>query len=520
MKNKLLYIILPLCLTCGCNAFLDEEPDNRAKVETPGDLQELLVNAYPQATYHLICEMMSDNVKDRGFGEDCVTAVTDDEMYNWREGTDSDYDSPFALWSGLYEGISSANYAIRVIESKPDWENYRPMLGEALLCRAFNHFLLVNLWAEHYDPATAATALGIPYVTEPETVAVKEYTRNTVEETYRLMEEDIRRGIQMIDDRVYEQPKFHFTKRAAHAFATRFYAYKGNEWEKVLYHSLQAAPEDFRTEIRNVVQDYSIETPLGYAQAYTDPGQSTILLSVCVPTYYNEVYARCPITDSRYVLTPALQSEIFSQRFHSGTWRYRIEGLTGTTVAHMLKNYAYFKSISATSSTGMTYVNVPMLTVEDVVLNRMEAYVMLGDTVRFLRDMNRFLPSRTFNYNASLYTVSMRGGSNTNSLVDYFGEAVWQDQLLEPHYKAELEADECKMAGMMAVVFMRRREFMQEGMRWFDIKRFHLPVTHYRHWERDYITLGRYDGRRMLQIPQEAQKVGVQPNQRDIQNAE
>lgn len=516
MKNRLLYILTTVCLLWagGCNDFLDEDPDNRAKVETPEDVQELLVNAYPQATYHLICEMMSDNVRDRGFGVDCVTAITDDEMYNWKDGTDSDHDSPFAVWAGLYEGISSANYAIRVMESKPDRESYRPMMGEALLCRALNHFILVNLWAEHYDPSTASTALGIPYVTEPETQAVKEYTRNTMEETYRMIEEDIRRGIQMIDDKVYSQPKFHFTRRAAHAFAARFYTYKGTEWEKVLYHAMQAVPEDFTTEVRNVSAERG-GTPLEYGMAYTDPGHSTILLSVCVPTYYNDIYLRCPVMSSRYVLTPQLQYDLFNNRFHQGTWAYRIEGLTGTTVSHMMKNYAYFKSVSATSSTGMTYVNEPMFTVEDVVLNRMEAYVMLGDTTQFLRDMNRFLQTRTYNYNPRNHTVTMKGsGDRNNSILNYFNEGSWPERRLEPHYKAELEADECKMAGMMAIAMVRHLEFMQEGLRWFDIKRHHLPVEHWRHWERDYVTLDRYDKRRALQIPQEAQKVGVVPNER------
>ncbi|XLL74012.1 RagB/SusD family nutrient uptake outer membrane protein, partial [Myroides odoratimimus] len=39
------------------------------------------------------------------------------------------------------------------------------MRAEALLARAYNHFMLVNLWAKHYNPATAESDLGIPYVT-------------------------------------------------------------------------------------------------------------------------------------------------------------------------------------------------------------------------------------------------------------------------------------------------------------------------------------------------------------------
>jgi hypothetical protein len=51
-------------------------------------------------------------------------------------------------------------------------------------------------------------------------------------------------------------------------------------------------------------------------------------------------------------------------------------------------------------------------------------------------------------------------------------------------------------------------------MRWFDIKRFHLPVTHKLHWEGTEYTLERADPRRLLQIPQEAQRAGVEPNPR------
>ncbi|MDR2414186.1 MAG: RagB/SusD family nutrient uptake outer membrane protein [Odoribacteraceae bacterium] len=510
--KKDFWTVLFVCILslCGCNDFLNEEPDNRAKVETASDLQELLVSAYPQATYHLICEMMSDNVADRGFSLDCVTAITDDEMYFWKEGTDSDYDSPFAVWTGFYEGIAAANYALRIIDSKPDQENYRAMRGEALLCRAFGHFLLVNLWAEHYDPATADVTPGIPYVTEPETVAIKEYKRNTVGEVYRMIEEDLRRGLQMIDDQAYTMPKFHFTRRAAHAFATRFYTYKGTEWDKVLYHSQQVVPEDFRTEMRDILASRGL-TAMEFALQYTDPGQTAILLSVCVPTYYNDIWQRCPILDSRYVLTPALHTELFPNSLHNLVGRpltYRVEGLSGTSATNMMKSYGYFKNETISSRRGMSYVNVPMLTVEDVVLNRIEAYIMQEDFDLALRDLNRFYSTRVRNYDEAEDIVDMA------FVMDFYAEPKWNANIPEPHYKDLLQADPRKLYMMMAVEDLRRMEFMQEGMRWFDIKRFHLPVTHWIHWERSEIKLDRYDPRRMLQIPQEAQKAGVTPNER------
>jgi hypothetical protein len=490
---------------------LNEEPDNRAKVESTSDVQELLVSAYPQATYHLICEMMSDNVADRGFGVDCITSITDDEMYFWREGTDSDYDSPFAVWTGFYEGIAAANYALRVIDSKPDQENYRAMRGEALLCRALGHFLLVNLWAEHYDPATAATALGIPYVTEPETVAFKEYERKTVEEVYQLIEADLRRGLQMIDDQGYKMPKFHFTRRAAHAFAARFYTYKGTDWDKVLYHSLQAVPDDFRTEMRNTRVMKALPNEEFLFQ-YTDPGQTAILLSVCVPTYYNDSWRRCPTVNSRYVLTPtlllAIIPDVSRNLLPGGALSYKAYGESGSSVSNMLKSYGYFKNDAINSRSGMPHVSEPMFTVEDVILNRIEAYTMLEEFDLAVRDLNHFYANRVNNYRESEHTFDL------DFIMDFYAEPKWVNNIPEPHYKNQLQADKRKLYLMMAVEDLRRMDFLQEGMRWFDIKRFHLPVTHVLHWDRSEITLERNDLRRVLQIPQEAQRAGVTPNER------
>ncbi len=509
-KSNLLFIIIGLLSFCGCDDFLNEEPDDRAKVESPSDIKELLVNAYPRAAYLVICEMMSDNVADRGFSNNCATEITDDEMYRWKDGTDSDADSPFAVWTGWYEGIAAANYALRVIDSKPDQENYKAMRGEALLCRALGHFLSVNLWAEHYDPATASVALGIPYVTEPETVAVKEYKRNTMEEVYNMIEADLRRGLALIDDKSYTMPKFHFTKRAAHAFAARFYTYKGTDWDKVIYHSLQAVPESFATEMR----DYSAladMTVMEYMKEYTNPALANILLAVCMETYWNDLYQTCPPKNSRYVLSPAMAYSLFqpnsSNNLQRGLWVYRKEG-TGTSVSSMVKFYAYFKTISETSNWGNTYLNLPMFTVEDVALNRAEAYTMQGDTTRALQTINQFLSMRTVDYNPAKHSLNMK------KIITFFQEPSWDDQRPEPHYKAELDADKNKLYLMMAIAYLRRKEFMQEGMRWFDIKRFHLPVVHSLHWEGTEIVLDRYDKRRALQIPQEAQKVGVVPNER------
>jgi hypothetical protein len=156
----------------------------------------------------------------------------------------------------------------------------------------------------------------------------------------------------------------------------------------------------------------------------------------------------------------------------------------------------------------MSYLNVPMFTVEDVVLNRIEAYTMLEDFDLAARDLNRFYSRRSANYQEGADYASLA------YVMEFYSRPKWVNSIPEPHYKSQLETDPRKLYMMMAVQDLRRMEFMQEGMRWFDIKRFHLPVTHKLHWEGTDIRLERNDLRRPLQIPQEAQRAGVEPNAR------
>ena len=90
--------------------------------------------------------------------------------------------------------------------------------GEAYLIRAYNHFVLVNVFCKAYG-ATSASDPGIPYVTEPERTVNVHYERGTVAETYAKIEEDLKLGLKYVNDNFYEQTKYHFNKKVANAFA-------------------------------------------------------------------------------------------------------------------------------------------------------------------------------------------------------------------------------------------------------------------------------------------------------------
>ncbi|MFR4236410.1 MAG: RagB/SusD family nutrient uptake outer membrane protein [Alistipes onderdonkii] len=75
----------------------------------------------------------------------------------------------------------------------------------ALICRAYAHFVLVNVFCQHYDPAHPDD-LGIPYM-EKETELDPKYERGTVAEVYAKIEKDIEEGLPLINDVIYSVPK-------------------------------------------------------------------------------------------------------------------------------------------------------------------------------------------------------------------------------------------------------------------------------------------------------------------------
>ena len=89
--------------------------------------------------------------------------------------------------------------------------------------------MLVTLFSKVYDPATAASDPGIPYVTEPEKEILKKYERKTVDFVYQMIEKDLMEGYPLINDQIYgNAPRLHFNRRAAAAFASRFYLFKSD----------------------------------------------------------------------------------------------------------------------------------------------------------------------------------------------------------------------------------------------------------------------------------------------------
>ena len=227
-------LLLAASLLASCDEFLDTMPDNRTEVDEPNKVTDLLVSAYPVHDYIFFNELMSDNM-------DCYPRYSShtslaDSCWMWSEVSEEATFSPANLWSDCFGGITTANMALEAIENLggPTTTELREAKAEALMLRAYHHFILVNTFCAPYDKAKNAQNLGIPYQYEVERELNPQYDRGTLDKTYELIQKDIEEALPNIGEtNIEDAPKYHFNINAAYAFATRFYLFT-EQWQKAV----------------------------------------------------------------------------------------------------------------------------------------------------------------------------------------------------------------------------------------------------------------------------------------------
>lgn len=494
MKNiKITLSLLLLISISSCDEFLSEIPDNRTQINTPEKISELLVTAYPNRTYMGIAETMSDNVFDSEMQE---SDLDNTQSYNWEMQTQIGIDTESAFWNASYEAIAAANQALLSIEELGSPASLNPQKGEALIARAYSHFMLVSLWSNRYNPATAATDLGIPYVTKPEGALLEKYKRNTVKEVFDFIEQDIAEGMKYITND-YKEVKYHFNVEAAKAFASRFYLIKG-DWDKVLELSqgLGSAP----TNLRNYA-DFNAAAFADRPVEFSRVGQPTNLLVA----YPNSIWGRS--YTNRFTLSGNRSDEILGPETNIWGKRWLIipagQYRGGITVL-VPKFYEYFKYTNVTAGIGEPYTGTVLLSNDEFFLNRIEAHVMKNQIDEANAELEYFLATRTSGYNPATDVIT------EEDIVDFYPVVANE---FTPFYALT----PVQTSYIKAIAEARRREFIHEGLRWFDIKRFNLVVEHKTYQFGQVIrnsVLTKDDKRRALQIPLRATDNGIEKNPR------
>lgn len=506
----------------SCNGFLDKLPDNRAEVDTEEKIIALIGSAYPDHDFNMITEMMSDNVDDMNT---TYTARFPEQLYFWEDVEETNNESPENYWSSSYISIASANLAIvsaeQLAEEKGWTQTLRAARAEALMCRAYNHFMLLNLFALNYNKETSEKDPGITFMTKSETTLNPTYDRQSVAECYRLIEKDIEEALPYISDSYMKAaPKYHFNPSAAYAFACRFYLYY-EKWEK----AIECANHVLGDNPKSLLRDYkTLGTMTQDREAvtlhYIEPTLNCNLMFTTGYSYMGTVFANYS-TWKRFTHSPYLGINEDAEAKHPwGNTTYwspmkHYSGSNNYYIFWRMPNlFEYTDPVAGTGYRHSVFVN---FTTDEALLNRAEAYIMLKQYDKACSDINLWLNN---------IAQSKTGADITPESVTEFYNGInywkWDESTTKKHLHPAfaIDAEGSTQESMLQCLLNARRiEQLHTGMRWFDVKRYGIEIVRRRMDSGgdpvellDELKVN--DPRRAIQIPLKVRTAGYEVNPR------
>lgn len=521
-------MLASVAILASCSDQLDTLPDNRTTLDTPKKIAGLLVTAYPDRTPTLFNEWMSDNTDYMG-AQNSQGNRGGDQYFFWQEQTEGGNDSPEQVWMLYYEGIYKANEALAAIEDQggPKNDILRNSKGEALLIRAYDHFILANEFCRPYNGKTSTKDAGLYYATgiADFSAAAEQSNRGTVADVYAKIAADIEAGIPLLND-TYEVPKYHFNKQAAYAFATRFYLYyekweKAKEYaDKLLGSNPAASLRDYRAlqAMPLSKSDQAVKIAEAYCSASAD-------CNLLVQTSISSAgMALAPwLSSKRYTLTNYLsETELFQSNNIWGTssnliWKPFTVNSGESNFALLMKLPREFEIRNTTTGSGyLRTLNVDF-TMDEALLNRAEAEIMLSQNDAACADMTIWMKN-FFNTNVTLTPTSVQtyfktvpyAYADADKMVPSFKKHI------SPRFTIDAEGS-VQESLLQCLLNFRRIETVHQGMRWMDIRRYNIeiprrligvngrPLKNLDWLEKD-------DPRQVVQIPQSIREAGVAGN--------
>lgn len=528
MKNKIHIWFLALVAfgMYSCDDFLDKNPDARTTIDSKKKVRLLLVSAYSQYNYSMLGEVSSDNMIDNNspdatghYYQKSALGKEYDEVFAWDDVISStDGDSPYSIWDGCYKAIAVTNAALEAIEKlESQGINMNAEKGEALLSRAYHHFILVNIFGQAYkDAELSKIDLGVPYMTKPETVVSGKYERLSVAEVYSKIKEDLEAGLELVSDDYYSVSKYHFNQKAAHAFAARFYLYT-RDYENVILHANKVLGSNASSVLFNTY-DTNVKTTYPTAEVYewidaSDNG-NLLLLSTYSTFFYSLLPSYCRYSFNRDARNYTYKS---SGPNWSGTfpgvsvWSYDSD--LGSFIS---KLYYFFEYTDKNAGIGFVHNVKREFTTNETLLCRAEAYLYEGNKSAAIEDLNSW--TKAYYAGAPTKTpVTLTAASIENFYKPASTNYVkpLNASLMSSSFTVSSEIEPY----IQCVLHFRRIETIHDGLRWFDIKRYGIEIKHIIGSDAVVKTLTWNDERRAIQLPQEVIVSGITPNPRTTTSA-
>lgn len=247
MKKILYYpVVLLLFLCSACGNFLEEYSQNSSYVESVGDLEELLLGeVYMKRNIKevttdgalLYLHVMADESREMPIPNSHYSK----QILAWEEmfGFFTYVENPFVNrigtaradkdWALFYRRISVIN---SILSTAPDYVSEDEkieaqrlrVIGECYYLRAWNYFMLANLYGAAYDKQNPNDGASVTLKLDPAVEDTK-FGRANTGQVYEQIVEDLKSAIGYLEKGDVLDSKVHVTVAAVNALLSRVYLY-------------------------------------------------------------------------------------------------------------------------------------------------------------------------------------------------------------------------------------------------------------------------------------------------------
>ncbi|QEC45677.1 RagB/SusD family nutrient uptake outer membrane protein [Pseudobacter ginsenosidimutans] len=455
LKNIMVPVGLLLAgfLFTGCKKFLEELPRGVIIAKTTSDFRKLMDDVDNQRYQFSLSQVSShvDVVSDDVYADSSrwlswtttrqhVNALYAFEQQVWLyEAMTDDVN-----WKNQYYIVSLIGTILIEMEKVKDNETVKKQLmAEARVHRAYAYLNLVNIYAKHYNPQTAATDPGVPIIDDASLLPA--LPRASVQKIYDLVIAELKLALPDLPDN-YAQYSHRPCKAAVHAILARTYLYMGKYEDALLEADKALAIRSFLHDFNTLYNGAPVVANLIGMSRTED--QEVILHKTTSKNFRLNTYMILD-TASFNKLYPDFENTGSGINNHDLRRTLRFTGFnalgeqTGKEVTYNVTFNNWYKKDGANSSgADNIHIGTP-----EMYLIRAECYARTGQLQKALDDVNLICNKR---YKTGTYQLKLAADFNNDQ------QAVVNEVLLQ-----------------------RRRELYGKELRLFDIKRLGLPVTHY-----------------------------------------
>ncbi len=449
MRNNIIIYCLGLVSLFtlnGCQDFLKESSQDEIIPSTVSDLRSVMYKeAYP---YAFSCDnyvpLLTDEMVCNGLNYSSYATVLQNgtpvftfnpEMFDGTETFPANENS----WKKYYEKIKGCNVIIGQLANVSGSEKDKnALLGQSLCLRGYYYMKLVLLYGQAYTGAgvNPEVSLGVPLILAME-VTDQFPSRNTLKQVYDQIEDDLTKAADLLEANYTSETAFRVGHIAAKALLTRFYLYRG-EFEKLIQCANEVISEGpALTNLSSLGTAYTVFDPAGSPEVLWVYGSSLSRNGIYFTSTYSIATGPIPFTVSNDLVG---MYDAANDLRYSSYFYYEKNKTTGVMSA--IRGNKIGQNISNYGERGIR--------MGEVYMNRAEAATRLfkekGNAeykTLALSDLNTLRRAR---YKTGTYTdINI---SDPNELISFCLEE-------------------------------RQRELcLEEGLRWYDIKRLGLSVSH------------------------------------------